>query len=115
MLTQHVLARSNIGLFPNSGRLVKRWGIHYELSKHCAYPDGLRYYRYNGEFITHQRHQKQGDALGDENPFEDAPLYDTTRYELHRILIKRAKELGADVRLSSCQLLLREAFVAAKH
>lgn len=31
----------NLGLFPNSGRFVKRWGIHYELSKYCAFPDGL--------------------------------------------------------------------------
>ncbi|GAA6050674.1 hypothetical protein JCM3770_000886 [Rhodotorula araucariae] len=91
----------NIGLFPNSGRLVKRWGIHYELSKACAYPDGLRYYRYDGELITHQRHQRQADSLGDANPFKDAPLYDTTRYDLHEILIKRAKELGAELRMDA--------------
>ncbi|BGP41482.1 hypothetical protein JCM10450v2_005530 [Rhodotorula kratochvilovae] len=91
----------NIGLFPNSGRLVKRWGIHYELSKACAYPDGLRYYRYDGDLITHQRHQRQGESLGEENPFKDAPLYDTTRYDLHEILIKRAKELGAELRMDA--------------
>ncbi|GAA5986121.1 hypothetical protein JCM11641_004717 [Rhodosporidiobolus odoratus] len=91
----------NIGLFPNSGRFIKRWGIHYALSQHCAYPDGLTYRRYDGELITHSRPQKQGDEMGDENPFKDAPLYDTTRYDLHRILIDRAKELGAEIKMGS--------------
>ncbi|BGP25865.1 hypothetical protein JCM10295v2_004805 [Rhodotorula toruloides] len=91
----------NIGLFPNSGRFVKRWGIHYELSKHCAYPDGLRWYRYDGQFITHQRQQKKGEDMGEANPFKDAPLYDTTRYDLHQLLIKRAKELGVQVMMNS--------------
>lgn len=81
----------------SSGRFVKRWGIHYELSKSCAYPDGLRWYRYDGQFITHQRQQKKGEDMGDANPFKDAPLYDTTRYDLHQLLIKRAKELGVQV------------------
>lgn len=35
--------------------------------------------------------------MGDANPFKDAPLYDTTRYDLHQLLIKRAKELGVQV------------------
>ncbi|GAA5839973.1 hypothetical protein JCM11251_006576 [Rhodosporidiobolus azoricus] len=89
----------NLGLFPNSGRFVKRWGIHYELSKACAYPDGLCYRRFDGEIITHAHAPKGGKELGDKNPFKDAPLYDTTRADLHRILIDRARELGADLRM----------------
>ncbi|GAA6016288.1 hypothetical protein JCM10207_000458 [Rhodosporidiobolus poonsookiae] len=91
----------NIGLFPNSGRFVKRWGIFYEVSKACAFPDGLRYYRYDGDFITHHRANKQGEAMGAENPFKDAPLIDTTRYDLHNIMINRARELGVHIRMGA--------------
>ncbi|GAA6040512.1 hypothetical protein JCM8097_005441 [Rhodosporidiobolus ruineniae] len=91
----------NIGLFPNSGRFCKRWGIHYELSKSCAYPDGLTYRRFDGDLITHEHAVKRGASMGDSNPFKDAPLYDTTRADLHRILIERAQELGADIRMGS--------------
>lgn len=91
----------NLGLFPNSGRFVKRWGIHYELSKYCAYPDGLIIRKYDGTFIVHQNHKKERKE-GEKDPFAEAPLYDTTRKDLHRIMIARAKELGAKVRAWSC-------------
>ncbi|KAL8287413.1 hypothetical protein RQP46_003271 [Phenoliferia psychrophenolica] len=77
----------NIGLFPNSGRLVKRWGIHYELSKSCAFTDGLTIRKYDGTHIVFQtpRSNDSADPTSTDitiNPFSDAPL---------------AKELGATI------------------
>lgn len=86
----------NIGLFPNSGRFIKRWGIHHELSKHCAYPDGLTILKYDGEVIVNQNHKKEKKTEGPD-PFKEAPLYDTTRSGLHAVLLARARELGAEV------------------
>ncbi|KAK4702470.1 hypothetical protein P7C70_g3751, partial [Phenoliferia sp. Uapishka_3] len=92
----------NIGIFPNSGRLMKRWGIHYELSKACAFTDGLEIRKYDGTHIVFQPGRVK-DAVDPDstdikiNPFADAPLYDTERRHLHDILLKRAKELGATI------------------
>lgn len=111
----HELSGDNIGAFPNSGcvvfvrssnqpltpsrlrsRLIKRWGIHHELSKHCAFTDGVIIRKYDGDLIVHQR--PRVDSLVKVDPFVDAPLYDTQRADLHRILLSRARELGAVVR-----------------
>ena len=78
-------------------------GIHYELSRSCAFTDGLEIRKFDGTHIVFQegRAKEVADPKSaniDINPFADSPLYDTQRSDLHECLLNRARELGATVR-----------------
>ncbi|KAH8926031.1 FAD/NAD(P)-binding domain-containing protein [Atractiella rhizophila] len=80
----------SLGIFPNAGKLVYRWGIHDELDKVCGHSPGFRIKKYYGEEIAN---------FTPKGPFNPAhPLYDAHRADMHLIFLDRARELGAEVR-----------------
>lgn len=79
------------------------------MSQYCAYTPGLYIRKYDGDLITFQEPRL------DDETWKNAPLYDTTRAELHEVMLNRARELGAEVRMGTRVLSYRESVFPHVH
>ncbi|KAH7067270.1 hypothetical protein BKA63DRAFT_570580 [Paraphoma chrysanthemicola] len=85
---------AGIQIPPNSGRLLRRWGVMQHLEKSVVRPQGINFRRWeNGRIIGYT-------ALGDSfrDNFEE-PYYVVHRAHFHDALLKRALQLGVKVDL----------------
>ncbi|KAH7083976.1 hypothetical protein FB567DRAFT_530353 [Paraphoma chrysanthemicola] len=85
---------AGIQIPPNSGRLLRRWGVMQHLEKSVVRPQGINFRRWeNGRIIGHT-------ALGQSfrDNFEE-PYYVVHRAHFHDALLNRALQLGVKVDL----------------
>ncbi|PVH98236.1 FAD/NAD(P)-binding domain-containing protein [Periconia macrospinosa] len=85
---------AGIQIPPNSGRLLRRWGVFEHLEKWAVQPEAINFRRWeNGKIIGYT-------ALGDD--FKDnfeVPYYVVHRAHFHESLHQRALQLGVVVKL----------------
>ncbi|EPQ55308.1 monooxygenase [Gloeophyllum trabeum ATCC 11539] len=87
-----------ISFGPNAGRIAARWGngsVVEEIFPLVIRNKELRFYKYDGEFITAQQVPPQ-------NP--EAPFLNGHRGEIHEVFFNHAKKIGIDIRLG-CRVL----------
>ncbi|RMD42239.1 hypothetical protein DV735_g2887, partial [Chaetothyriales sp. CBS 134920] len=82
---------------PNATRLFQRWGILDRLRKYAAAPSCLTVRRFDGSVVLAQEHSFQ-EKMQDRY---DVPFWDLHRADLQTLLVRRATELGVDIRLQS--------------
>ncbi|CAK7198347.1 hypothetical protein SEUCBS139899_001008 [Sporothrix eucalyptigena] len=87
---------AGIQIPPNSGRLLRRWGVMKHLQEQAVQPDGISFRRWaTGEKIGFT------DLTGDFVDVYEEPYYVVHRAHYHSALYERAKELGVKIRLNS--------------
>ncbi|KAH8886263.1 FAD/NAD(P)-binding domain-containing protein [Thozetella sp. PMI_491] len=87
---------AGIQIPPNTGRLLRRWGVFDKLEKFAVRPDHINFRRWeNGAVIGLTR------LVPDFEENFGAPYYVAHRAHLHTALSERALELGVTVRLNS--------------
>ncbi len=87
---------AGLQITPNGSRLLRRWGVDALLQADAAKPELLRIQRFSGELLA-QRTDYENEVL----THYGTPLWGCHRVDLQRALAKRAKELGAKIRLAS--------------
>ena len=94
---------AGIQIPPNSGRLLKRWGVFEYLRKWTVKPEAINFRRWeNGNIIGYT-------SLGKTfvEDFE-VPYYVVHRAHFHEAMHQRALELGVAIRLNSRVVEYRE-------
>lgn len=97
-----MIAGDTLGIGPNAGRLIYRWGIHPLIDPLSGHMDFFSIYRNDGKFLAKQ--MMGGRTTREEDIPElwrNSPAYDMHRGDLHQIFLDTAREYGADVRLGS--------------
>ncbi|KAI1497853.1 FAD/NAD(P)-binding domain-containing protein [Biscogniauxia marginata] len=85
---------AGIQVLPNSSRILCSWGLRDTVSKYAAMPRYCNMMGWKGTRLSRADFHRYGEALG-------TPFFDFHRADLHRCLLDRAVELGADIRVSS--------------
>ncbi|KAF2032573.1 FAD/NAD(P)-binding domain-containing protein [Setomelanomma holmii] len=95
---------AGIQIPPNSGRLLRRWGVMQHLEKWVVKPQGINFRRWeDGKVIGHT-------ALGEQfqDNFEE-PYYVVHRAHFHDALLQRALQLGVKIDLGCKVVQYHEA------
>lgn len=85
---------AGIQVLPNSSRILISWGLEDELVKHATKPRYANMIGWKGNRLSRMDLHAYEKALG-------TPFWDFHRANLHRCLLDRAVELGADIRVRS--------------
>ena len=88
---------AGLQITPNSTRLFRQWGIYDELEPLAAVPTSLSVRRYDGKHILVHEERFQEKLVSRYG----SPFWDIHRADLQRVLIARAKALGAEFYLSA--------------
>ncbi|OTB01070.1 hypothetical protein M426DRAFT_64632 [Hypoxylon sp. CI-4A] len=85
---------AGIQVLPNSSRILISWGLGDKLSKHATRPRYANMIGWKGNHLSKMDLHAYGNALG-------TPFWDFHRANLHRCLLDRAIELGAQLHVKS--------------
>ncbi|XXG95134.1 hypothetical protein Hte_001394 [Hypoxylon texense] len=85
---------AGIQVLPNSSRILISWGLEEKLVKHATMPRYANMIGWKGNFLSRMDLHAYADALG-------TPFWDFHRANLHRCLLDRAIELGAQLHVRS--------------
>ncbi|KAI4868020.1 FAD/NAD(P)-binding domain-containing protein [Hypoxylon rubiginosum] len=85
---------AGIQVLPNSSRILISWGLEEKLVKHATMPRFSNMIGWKGNFLSRMDLHGYADALG-------TPFWDFHRANLHRCLLDRAIELGAQLHVRS--------------
>lgn len=85
---------AGIQVLPNSSRILISWGLEEKLVKHATMPRYANMIGWKGNFLSRMDLHGYADALG-------TPFWDFHRANLHRCLLDRAIELGAQLHVRS--------------
>ncbi|KAK6382105.1 hypothetical protein LTS17_003990 [Exophiala oligosperma] len=86
---------AGIQLLPNSSRVVQSWGLRERLEQHATKPSQINILGWKGNIISSM------DFAESARPFPGTFYWDFHRANLHKVLLERAVELGADIKVQS--------------
>ncbi|KAI1824262.1 FAD binding domain-containing protein [Xylaria intraflava] len=81
---------AGIQILPNAARILFSWGMEEILRPHATRPQKCKFWGWKGNFLSEMDYQGYAHAAG-------APFWDFHRANLHKGLVTRALELGAEV------------------
>ncbi|KAL7629780.1 hypothetical protein AAE478_001303 [Parahypoxylon ruwenzoriense] len=85
---------AGIQVLPNSSRILISWGLEDKIAKHATMPHYANMIGWKGNYLSRIDLHAYGKALG-------TPFWDFHRANLHRCLLDRAVELGAEIYVRS--------------
>ncbi|KAI1775777.1 FAD/NAD(P)-binding domain-containing protein [Hypoxylon cercidicola] len=85
---------AGIQVLPNSSRILISWGLEEKLVKHATMPRYVKMIGWKGNLLSRMDLHAYADVLG-------TPFWDFHRANLHRCLLDRAIELGAQLHVRS--------------
>ncbi|KAI1373301.1 FAD/NAD(P)-binding domain-containing protein [Hypoxylon crocopeplum] len=85
---------AGIQVLPNSSRILISWGLEDKVAKHATMPRYANMIGWKGNFLSRMDLHAYAKAMG-------TPFWDFHRANLHRCLLDRAMELGAELRVKS--------------
>ncbi|KAF2146655.1 uncharacterized protein K452DRAFT_194867, partial [Aplosporella prunicola CBS 121167] len=85
---------AGIQCLPNSSRILLEWGMEALLAAHWTQPRRCNMLGWKGQALAHMDFHAYAEELG-------APFLDFHRAGLHRCLLERAVELGAEVEVNA--------------
>ncbi|KAK5273712.1 hypothetical protein LTR96_000312 [Exophiala xenobiotica] len=86
---------AGIQLLPNSSRVVQSWGMRELLEQHATKPSRINVLGWKGNLISHMDFHESASA------YPSTFYWDFHRANLHKCLIERAVELGAEIKVQS--------------
>ncbi|KAL6240671.1 hypothetical protein RBB50_012381 [Rhinocladiella similis] len=86
---------AGIQLLPNSSRVVQSWGLRERLEQHATKPSQINILGWKGNTISSM------DFAESARPFPGTFYWDFHRASLHKVLLERAVELGAEIRVQA--------------
>nr|KAK5441286.1 hypothetical protein LTR18_007130 [Exophiala xenobiotica] len=86
---------AGIQLLPNSSRVVQSWGMRELLEQHATKPSRINVLGWKGNLISHMDFHESASA------YPGTFYWDFHRANLHKCLIERAVELGAEIKVQS--------------
>ncbi|KAI1486356.1 FAD binding domain-containing protein [Biscogniauxia mediterranea] len=81
---------AGIQVLPNAAKVLFSWGIEEQLYRHATRPRKCNFFGWKGNFLSEMDYHGYARAAG-------APFLDFHRANLHRCLLDRAVELGANI------------------
>ncbi|KAI1192603.1 FAD binding domain-containing protein [Nemania serpens] len=81
---------AGIQILPNAARILFSWGMKDVLEPHATWPQKCNFWGWKGNYLSEMDYRGYTRATG-------APFWDFHRANLHRGLVTRATELGAEV------------------
>lgn len=85
---------AGIQILPNSFKVLQSWGLEDKLKPFATTPRNCNFIGWKGNHLSTMNYHVYAEALG-------APFWDFHRANLHKCLLDRALELGADLRTNS--------------
>ncbi|KAI5861555.1 FAD/NAD(P)-binding domain-containing protein [Durotheca rogersii] len=85
---------AGIQVLPNSSRVLISWGLEEAVAKHATMPRYTNMFGWKGNLLSRMDLHAYADALG-------TPFWDFHRANLHRCLLDRAVELGAEIHVNA--------------
>ncbi|EQB55920.1 FAD binding domain-containing protein [Colletotrichum gloeosporioides Cg-14] len=82
---------AGIQVLPNAARVLFSWGLEEKLEKYATKPQKCNFIGWKGNFLGDMDYHKYAAAAG------GFPFWDFHRSDLHRCLLERAVELGAEL------------------
>ncbi|KIW15400.1 hypothetical protein PV08_05446 [Exophiala spinifera] len=86
---------AGIQLLPNSSRVVQSWGLRERLEQHATKPSRINILGWKGNTISSM------DFAESARPYPGTFYWDFHRANLHKVLLERAVELGAEIKVQS--------------
>ncbi len=99
---------AGIQLLPNSSRVVQSWGMRERLEKHATKPSRINILGWKGNLISHMDFHESASA------YPGTFYWDFHPANLHKCLLERAVELGAEIKVQSRVVDVRIAGVDAE-